>query len=96
MFVVTPPGPEASWVSIPYASIARARPSRTPLLHYIVVWDSDGHADSFVVDASVVKSLHRSFGDAMMAKGGITLPQATPRHLAPPGETPEAAAESHK
>lgn len=83
LFVVASEGASPSWVSIPYPSIARARPSRTQLLHYIVVWDLDGHADSFLVDASNVKALHRSFGEAMMSKGSIPLPPATPRHLAP-------------
>lgn len=83
LFIVTPAGPEGSWVSIPYAAIARARPSRTPLLHYIVVWDAGGHADSFIVDASVVQSLHRSLGEALLARGRMSLPPTAPRHLAP-------------
>ncbi len=83
LFVVTPAGPEASWVSIPYASIARARPSRTPLLHYIVVWDAEGHADSFVVDAGVVQALHRSLGEAMIRKGTPMPAPASPRRLVP-------------
>lgn len=80
LFVASTDGPEASWASIPYAAIARARPSRTPLLHYIVVWDTDGHPDSFVVDASVVRALHRTFGEAMMSRGRSTLPPAAARH----------------
>jgi hypothetical protein len=83
LFVVTPAGPEASWVSIPYASIARARPSRTPLLHYIVVWDAEGHADSFVVGAKVVQALHRSFGEAMIGKEKPKPSPASPRRLIP-------------
>lgn len=60
-------GVTLSWVSIPLAAIARARPSRTPLLHYLVVWDAQGHPDSFLVSAKNVQPLHRSFGQAMMA-----------------------------
>ena len=71
LFVVRSAAPEASWVSIPYAAIARARPSRTPLLNYIVVWDPEGHADSFVVDARFVQALHRKVGEALMARGSL-------------------------
>lgn len=54
------------WVSIPFAAISRARPSQTPLLNYVVIWDSAGHADSFIVDAHDVKALHRAVGEAML------------------------------
>lgn len=83
LFVVRSAGPEASWVSIPYAAIARARPSRTPLLNYIVVWDPEGHADSFVVDARFVQALHRSVGEALMARGSMPLPRAMSGHFSP-------------
>ena len=83
LFVVRSAGPEASWVSIPYAAVARARPSRTPLLNYIVVWDPEGHADSFVVDARFVQALQRTVGEALMARGTIPLPPATRGHFSP-------------
>ena len=83
LFAVRSAGPDASWVSIPYAAIARARPSRTPLLNYIVVWDSEGHADSFVVDARVVQALHRSVGEALMARGSMPPPPAMFGHFSP-------------
>lgn len=56
---------EPATLSIPYSAISRARPSKTPLLHYLVVWDSDNHADSFVVSDRDVQGLHRQFGAAM-------------------------------
>jgi hypothetical protein len=80
LFVARPAGEEPSWASIPYALIARARPSRTPLLNYIVVWDTDGHADSFVVDASDVRALHQVVGQALMTRGAIAMPPATHAH----------------
>lgn len=83
LFAVTSAGPEASWVSIPYAAIARARPSGTPLLNYIVVWDPEGHADSFVVDARFVQALHRSVGEALMARGSMPPPPAQFGHFSP-------------
>lgn len=83
LFVVRPAGPEASWVSIPYGAIARARPSRTPLLNYVVVWDPEGHADSFVVDARVVQALHRTVGEALMARGKVPLAPAPLGHFSP-------------
>lgn len=83
LFVVTPAGPEASWASITYVSIARFRASRTPLLHYIVVWDAEGNADSFVVDAGVVQALHRSFGEVMIGKEKLKPSPASPRRLVP-------------
>lgn len=83
LFAVTSAAPEASWVSIPYAAIARARPSRTPLLNYIVVWDSEGHADSFVVDARFVQALHRSVGEVLMARGKMPSPPAQFGHFSP-------------
>lgn len=83
LFVVTPAGPEASWASIPYATIARFRPSRTPLLHYIVVWNAEGQADSFVVDANVVQALHRSFGEIMAARGTPRVAPTPLRRLVP-------------
>lgn len=51
-------------VSIPYQQIARARPSPSPLLNYLIVWDLDAHPDSFVVDAGHVKALHTTFAHA--------------------------------
>ena len=83
LFVVRSAGPEASWVSIPYPAIARARPSRTALLNYIVVWDPEGHADSFVVDARFVQALHRGVGEALMARVNMPLPPATLGHFSP-------------
>ncbi len=83
LFVVKPAGPEASWVSLPYESITRARRSRTLLLHYIVVWDAEGHADSFVVDAGVVQALHRSFGEVMIGKEQPKPSPASRRRLVP-------------
>ena len=62
-----------AWLSISYAAVARARPSRTPLLHYLVVWDTAGHPESFVVDGARVGELHRDFAlvmDARAASGG--------------------------
>jgi hypothetical protein len=55
---------EPSTVSMPYSEITRARPSKTPLLHYIVVWDADNHADSFLVSQRDVQELHRLFAVA--------------------------------
>ena len=66
LFVATAPAAANSHLSIPFAAIARARPSRTPLLHYVVVWDADGHPDSFLVDARHVAELHRQLGLALM------------------------------
>ena len=83
LFIARSAGPDASWVSIPYAAIVRARPSGTPLLNYIVVWDSEGHADSFVVDARVVQALHRSVGEALMARGRIPPRPAMFGHFSP-------------
>lgn len=65
---------EQSTLSIPYSEISRARPSKTPLLHYVVVWDTDNHADSFVVSQRHVQELHRQFGAALMKNKG---PQTT-------------------
>ena len=83
LFVVRSAGPESSWVSIPYAAIARARPSRTPLLNYVVIWDPEGHADSFVVDARFVQALHRAVGEALMARGKVPLAPAPLGHFSP-------------
>ena len=66
LFVSPVSAGEASTLSIPYTAITRARPSQTPLLHYLVVWDSENHPDSFVVDHLSVQELHRRFGAAFM------------------------------
>ena len=64
-------------LSIPYAAISRSRPSATPLLNYLIVWDHDGHPDSFVVDAANVKALHAGFARALYrARGGRIAPPA--------------------
>lgn len=57
-----------SWLSIPYGAVARARPSLTPLLNYLVVWDGEGHPDSFVVNASDVRALHQLVGKALLGR----------------------------
>jgi hypothetical protein len=69
-------GPPA-FLSIGYAAVARSRPSATPLLHYLVVWDTNGHAESFIVDRSQVAELHRDFAKAMDA---LTEGGGKPRH----------------
>lgn len=68
LFVQWPTKNRSSWLSIPYSAVARARPSRTPLLHYLVVWDTNGHPDSFVVDGSNVGVLHRHFAQAIATR----------------------------
>lgn len=68
LFVKLPQDSPPSWVSIPFDAIARARPSRTPLLNYIVVWDRENHPDSFVVDARHVRALHQQFGQAFVRR----------------------------
>lgn len=68
LFTVRPAGAQPAWVSIPFAEIARARPSRTPLLNYIVVWDRDQHPDAFQVSAGDVAELHRQVGLALMRR----------------------------
>ena len=86
LFIEATASDSSSWVSIPYAGIARARPSRTPLLSYLVVWDAQGHPDSFLVNAKDVQLLHRSFGQAMMSirqQGPSTALRPTPRHVLP-------------
>lgn len=66
-------------LSIPYAAISRSRPSTTPLLNYLVVWDHDGHPDSFVVEAAKVKALHAGFAQALYrARGRRIAPPAAP------------------
>ena len=57
-------------LSIPFAAISRSRPSTTPLLNYLIVWDHDGHSDSFVVDAADVKALHAGFARALYRARG--------------------------
>lgn len=69
LFVETGRPGANSWLSIPYEAIARIRPSRTPLLHYVVVWDAKGHPDSFVVSARDVQALQRQMAEAMAARG---------------------------
>lgn len=59
---------EPSMLSLPYPDISRARPSKTPLLHYIVVWDAKNQPDSFLVGQRDVQELHRQFAVAW-AKG---------------------------
>ena len=71
-----------SWLSIPFAAIARASPSRTALLNYVVVWDSEGHPDSFVVNSSDVQALHQFVGRALMTRSP-TIPVPT-KHTLPP------------
>lgn len=66
----------SSWLSIPFAAVARARPSRTPLLNYLVVWDAAGHADSFVVGSRDVQNLHRSIGQALATRRPAPAPPA--------------------
>lgn len=74
----------SSWLSIPYSAVGRTRPSRTPLLHYLVVWDTQGHPDSFVVDGSNVGALHRHFAQAMATRAtGSSRPS---RHELPSNE----------
>lgn len=58
-------GESPSWLSIPYGAIARVRPSQTQLLNYLVVWDADGHPDSFIVGRGDVSALHREVGQAL-------------------------------
>lgn len=67
-------------VSIPYELIARARPSLTPLLNYLIVWDLDAHPDSFIVDAAQVKALHATFAHAWERRrtGGKPAPRTMP------------------
>lgn len=74
LFVEQPAGPTSGWLSIPYEAVVRTRPSQTPLLHYLVVWDADGHPDSFVVDSRNVTTLHRQFGQAMAGRARNTAP----------------------
>lgn len=66
LFVVLPAGPTPSWLSIPFAAITRARPSKTPLLNYIVVWDRDQQPNAFLVDARHVRALHQHVGRALI------------------------------
>jgi hypothetical protein len=68
LFVEQSGNASPSWLSIPYGAVARARPSTTPLLNYLVVWDGEGHPDSFVVDARDVRALHRHFGNALLGR----------------------------
>ena len=68
LFVELPAGTSPSYLSIPYPAIARARPSRTTLLHYVVVWDTGGHPDSFVVHANDVHVLHQQVGAALIRR----------------------------
>ncbi|HEY5762849.1 MAG TPA: hypothetical protein VIS73_06550 [Rhodocyclaceae bacterium] len=68
-------------LSIPYAAISRSRPSATPLLNYLIVWDHEGHPDSFVVDAADVKALHAGFARALYRARG--------RRMASPAGRPE-------
>jgi hypothetical protein len=82
LFAVLPQSEPPLWVSIPFAAIARARPSRTPLLNYIVVWDQAQHPDAFLVDARQVRELHRQVGQILLPQmsGG----EASARHSLPP------------
>lgn len=74
LFVERSPG-RASTLDIPWAAIARARPSPSPLLNYLVVWDAEGHADSFVVDARDVRALHQAVGRRLVRRPpGSALP----------------------
>jgi len=78
-------GTAPSRLSIPFEAIARFRPSQTSLLHYLVVWDHDGNPDSFVVDSRDVRSLHRQFGQVMLARQKASgIPALHP----PKGESP--------
>lgn len=84
LFIETTTDAASSWLSIPYAAVARARPSRTALLNYLVVWDADGHADSFVVDARQVKALHREVGQRLLKTAPVHRPPT--RHAFPNGD----------
>lgn len=81
LFVELPAGEVPSWASIPFDAIARARPSRTPLLNYVVVWDHAQHPDAFIVDARHVKALHQAVGQAMLRRKPGTYP--APQHALP-------------
>lgn len=85
LFVELPAGEAPSWASIPLDAIARARPSRTPLLNYVVVWDHAQHPDAFIVDARHLKALHQAFGQVMLRRksGAHPPPQSTPQHALP-------------
>lgn len=84
LFVEQPGERPPSWLSIPYGAIARARPSQTQLLHYLVVWDADGHPDSFTVSRSDVLALHRQVGQALVKRTPDS--HATTRHSLSSGE----------
>lgn len=77
LFVVLPAGPAPSWMSIPFAAITRARPSRTPLLNYIVVWDRDNQPNAFMVDARHVRALHQHVGQALIGRPAAGNPGQT-------------------
>lgn len=81
LFVELPAGDAPSWASIPFDAIARARPSRTPLLNYVVVWDHAQHPDAFIVDARHVKALHQAVGQAMLRRKPGAHP--APLHVLP-------------
>lgn len=82
LFVELPAGDAPSWASIPFDAIARARPSRTPLVNYVVVWDHAQHPDAFIVDARHVKALHQAMGQAMLRRVPSNPP--VPQHALPP------------
>ena len=87
LFVELPPESTPSYLSMPYAAVARARPSRSPLLHYVVVWDADGHPDSFVVDSSDVTALHQQVGRMLMRRPPPALSPTSPASPLPPVPT---------
>lgn len=84
LFVEDAGAPTPSWLSIPYGAIARARPSQTPLLHYLVLWDADGHPDSFTVSSSDVLALHRKIGQEILKRAPGS--SSTTRHAITAGE----------
>lgn len=84
LFVEQPAKQPPSWLSIPYDAIARTRPSKTPLLHYIVVWDAAGHPDSFTVSSRDVTALHRQVGQSILKRNLGS--RSTPKHAIAGGD----------
>lgn len=84
LFVERPTASASGWLAVPYAAVAAARPSPTPLLNYLVLWDHAGHPDSFVVDARHVRALHQQAGQALFARRSD--PALASRHAVPAGQ----------
>lgn len=72
LFVDDSNSSEPSRLSVPYEAVARSRPSQTPLLHYLVIWDAEGHSDSFVVDRRHVRALHQLIGQELFNRTPAT------------------------